>query len=322
MNFKSFPYKYFNTFVEKFLINHQSIFSDKEIEQGPKTLLKEYAKLYWELSKADMNQVKFEELLEKLDFTLKDTTNKEILNHAIWLWGYPNNRRTVPIEIDGVNYKKEFFVSSGVASAGAGYVQYKTRGVLYCLYLINSYWITDKSNVLNKEDILKGIETIILNDIKDKGENETEGKKWTYKIEENEEKEYATPKLVCNLLLHLVDHGYEPIATDRDKELIRENFKFLLDDITNNDENHDVNNDLNIIRNKLKDYGLLEENETFHNNKKHLELIWRSFSNSDLSLADMLRIKKALILYGPPGTGKTYTARKIAKQLYIPQIRN
>lgn len=71
MNFKSFPYKYFNTFVEKFLINHQSIFSDKEIEQGPKTLLKEYAKLYWELSKADMNQVKFEELLEKLDFKHK-----------------------------------------------------------------------------------------------------------------------------------------------------------------------------------------------------------------------------------------------------------
>lgn len=108
MEFKSlsFPYKYFDTFVEKFLINHQSIFSDKEIEQSPEILLKEYAKLYWELSNADKNQVKFDELLEKLVSTLKDTTNKEILNHAIWLWGYPNNRKSVPIEIDGVNYKK------------------------------------------------------------------------------------------------------------------------------------------------------------------------------------------------------------------------
>lgn len=321
MEFKSFPYKYFNTFVEKFLINHQSIFSDKEIEQSPERLLKEYAKLYWELSNADKNQVKFDELLEKLGSTLKDTTNKEILNHAIWLWGYPNNRKSVPIEIDGVNYKKEFFVSSGVASAGAGYVQYKTRGVLYCLYLINSCWITDKSNVLSK-NISEEIKKIILNDIKDKGKNETEGseekydnegKKWTYKIEENEEKEYTTPKLVCNLLLHIVDHDYEPIATDRDKELIRANFKFLLNDITNNDVNHDLKD----IRDKLKDCKLLEDHETFYNNKKHLELIWRSFSNSDLPLADMLRIKKALILYGPPGTGKTYTARKIAKQLYI-----
>lgn len=323
MEFKSlsFPYKYFDTFVEKFLINHQSIFSDKEIEQSPEILLKEYAKLYWELSNADKNQVKFDELLEKLGSTLKDTTNKEILNHAIWLWGYPNNRKSVPIEIDGVNYKKEFFVSSGVASAGAGYVQYKTRGVLYCLYLINSCWITDKSNVLSK-NISEEIKKIILNDIKDKGKNETEGseekydnegKKWTYKIEENEDKEYTTPKLVCNLLLHIVDHDYEPIATDRDKELIRENFEFLLENgITN-----DVNHDLKEIRNKLKKYRLLYDNETFYNNKNHLDLIWRSFSNSDLPLTDMLRIKKAVILYGPPGTGKTYTAREIAKQLYI-----
>lgn len=321
MKINGFPYKYFDTFVEKFLINHQSIFSDKEIEQGPKTLLKEYAKLYWELSKADKNQVKFDELLEKLGSILKDTTNKEILNHAIWLWGYPNNRKSVPIEIDGVKYHNNFFMSSGVASAGAGYVQYKTRGVLYCLYLIDSCWITDKSNVLN-ENLLERIKRIILNDIKDKGKNETEGnegkydnegKKWTYEIEGNEGKEYTTPKLVCNLLLHIVYHDYEPIATDRDKELIRENFEFLLENgITN-----DVNHDLKEIRKKLKIYRLLDDNETFYNNKKHLELIWRSFSNSDLSLADMLRIKKALILYGPPGTGKTYTTRKIAKQLYI-----
>lgn len=212
-------------------------------------------------------------------------------------------------------------MSSGVASAGAGYVQYKTRGVLYCLYLINSCWITDKSNVLSK-NISKEIKKIILNDIKDKGKNETEGseekydnegKKWTYEIEGNEGKEYTTPKLVCNLLLHIVDHDYEPIATDRDKELIRENFEFLLENgITN-----DVNHDLKEIRNKLKIYSLLDDNETFYNNKNHLDLIWRSFSNSDLPLTDLLRIKKAVILYGPPGTGKTYTARKIAKQLYI-----
>ena len=78
-----------------------------------------------------------------------------------------------------------------------------------------------------------------------------------------------------------------------------------------------MNDNLERIREKLQSYGLLDDNETFYNNKNHLELIWRSFSNKDLPLTDMLRIKKAVILYGPPGTGKTYTAREIAKQLYI-----
>lgn len=313
MEFKDFPYEYFDRFVETFLIKHKSFLSDKEIEHSPEKLLREYAKQYWKLSNEDKNQVIFENLLVKLDSTLKDTTNMEILNHAIWLWGYPSDIGTKPIKIDDVNYENEekLFVSSGVASAGPGYVQYKTRGILYCLYLINSCWITDKSNVL-KKDILEGIKTIILNDIKDKVKNETEGKKCTYKIEENEEKKYTTPILVCNLLLHLVDHDYEPIATDRDKKSIRENFEFLLNGITD-----DVNQDLKEIRKKLNYYNLLNDNETFYNNKEHLELIWRRFSNNDLLLVDMLRIKKALILYGPPGTGKTYTARRIAKQLYI-----
>ena len=174
MEIKGFPYEDFEKFVDKFLKGHHSSFSEKEIKSTPETLLKKYAEKYWELSNADKKQVKFEEeLLKELEPTLNES-DKEILNHAIWLWGYPNNRRTVPIEIDGVNYKKEFFVSSGVASAGAGYVQYKTRGVLYCLYLIDSCWITDRSNVLN-ENLLKRIKKIILNDIKDKGKNETEG---------------------------------------------------------------------------------------------------------------------------------------------------
>lgn len=295
MEIKGFPYKDFDKFVDKFLKGHHSSFSEKEIKSTPETLLKKYAEKYWVLSNADKKQVKFEEeLLKELEPTLNES-DKEILNHAIWLWGYPNNRKPTPINIEGVTpYKNDdLFKRTGVASAGAGYVQYKTRGVLYCLYLIYSCWKTDNPKTKIEEKIKDDIN------------------KDTYEIEGNE---YTIPKLVCNLLLHIVNNNkYEPIATDRDKELIRSNFWFLLDQ----DNTNDVNDDIRKIRNILKTNGLLSNDETFYNNKKHLELIWRSFSNSDLPLADMLRIKKALILYGPPGTGKTYTARKIAKQLYI-----
>lgn len=295
MEIKGFPYKDFDKFVDKFLKGHHSSFSEKEIKSTPETLLKKYAEKYWVLSNADKKQVKFEEeLLKELEPTLNES-DKEILNHAIWLWGYPNNRKPTPINIEGVTpYKNDdLFKRTGVASAGAGYVQYKTRGVLYCLYLIYSCWKTD--NLKTK------IEEKIKDDIN----------KDTYEIEGNK---YTIPKLVCNLLLHIVNNNkYEPIATDRDKELIRSNFWFLLDQ----DNTNDVNDDIRKIRNILETNGLLSNDETFYNNKKHLELIWRSFSNNDLPLTDMLRIKKAVILYGPPGTGKTYTAREIAKQLYI-----
>lgn len=295
MEIKGFPYKDFDKFVDKFLKGHHSSFSEKEIKSTPETLLKKYAEKYWVLSNADKKQVKFEEeLLKELEPTLNES-DKEILNHAIWLWGYPNNIKPTPINIEGVTpYKNDdLFKRTGVASAGAGYVQYKTRGVLYCLYLIYSCWKTD--NLKTK------IEEKIKDDIN----------KDTYEIEGNK---YTIPKLVCNLLLHIVNNNkYEPIATDRDKELIRSNFWFLLDQ----DNTNDVNDDIRKIRNILETNGLLSNDETFYNNKKHLELIWRSFSNNDLPLTDMLRIKKAVILYGPPGTGKTYTAREIAKQLYI-----
>ena len=295
MESKGFPYEDFNIFVNKFLIEHYSSFSENPIESTPETLLKKYAEKYWELSNEDQKQVKFEdELLKELEHTLNES-DKEILNHAIWLWGYPNNRKTTPINIEGVTpYKNgDLFKRTGVASAGTGYVQYKTRGVLYCLYLIYSCWETDDPKTKLEEKIKDDIN------------------KDTYEIEGNK---YTIPKLVCNLLLHIVNNNkYEPIATDRDKELIRSNFWFLLDQ----DNTNDVNDDIGKIRSILETNHLLSNDETFYNNKNHLELIWRSFSNSDLPLTDMLRIKKAVILYGPPGTGKTYTARKIAKQLYI-----
>ena len=99
MKFKDFPYEHFDRFVEEFLKKHQSFLSDKEIELSPEKLLKEYAKIYWNLSENDKDQVKFDELSSSIESTLKDTSNKEILNHAIWLWGYPNSKKAVPIEI-------------------------------------------------------------------------------------------------------------------------------------------------------------------------------------------------------------------------------
>jgi 5-methylcytosine-specific restriction protein B len=48
-----------------------------------------------------------------------------------------------------------------------------------------------------------------------------------------------------------------------------------------------------------------------------LPLIWKSESLTDLSLAQKLEYKRAMILYGPPGTGKTYTAMRLAKEVIL-----
>ena len=108
MNIKGFLYEDFDNFVDKFLKEHHSSFSENPIESTPETLLKKYAEKYWELSNADKEQVKFEdELLKELEHTLNES-DKEILNHAIWLWGYPNDRKATPINIEGVTpYKND-----------------------------------------------------------------------------------------------------------------------------------------------------------------------------------------------------------------------
>lgn len=311
MKANEFPYKYFDDFIKSFILEHSSIFSSSPsspISTNPEKLLKSYEKQYWDLSEKDSKQVKFEEMLRSLQEVLKDFGNVEFLNHAIWLWAYPNNKKSEPIPFGGNNKGKkkenELFSSKGVAGAGSGYVQYKTRGVLYCLYLITKVWTDCKCyNCTNSTSIKHSLKTFLLED--------------EYNISNAQPNTYKTPESVRNLLLHLISpDDFEPIAAQKDKKQIVKAFEFVIDEkVPKNMNLPNVDGSLKLIRKALQDQGLLKPNETFYSGIVHD--MWRGYSSTGLSLSQMLKIKKAVVLYGPPGTGKTYTARNLAKQLVI-----
>lgn len=304
MKIQGFPYKYFDEFINTFILKKTSMFSSSSISTNPKDLLNIYEEKYWSLSEEDSKQVKFEVMLDSLKDVLKTKGNVELLNHAIWLWAYPNNKRSLPISYENnIDEKyKEKFTNKGVAGAGSGYVQYKTRGVLFCLYLIDQVW---ENNECNSEDETKKVIKSIL--------KENSCYKEKYEIGNHS---FGIPILVRNLLLHIVENIFEPIAKQADKESIANTFGFLIDTQT-----EDVDSKIQGIRKKLVDENLIDENKTFYEGFIHD--MWRGNSSSGLSLVQMLKIKGGMILYGPPGTGKTYTARILAKQLMLePHLNN
>lgn len=306
MKSQDFSYDFFDEFINTFILKKTSMFSSSSISTNPKDLLNIYEEKYWSLSEEDSKQVKFEVMLDSLKDVLKTLGNVELLNHAIWLWAYPNNKRSLPVDINGVSMDsyREKFTNNGVAGAGSGYVQYKTRGVLFCLYLISEVW---ENKVCNSEDTIKNvIKSKLKDDSSYKGE---------YKIGNHS---FDIPVLVRNLILHIVDPtNFEPIAKQADKESIANTFGFLI-----NNQPQDVDAKILDIRGALSQEGLLDSEESsFYRGIIHD--MWRGNSSCSLSLAQMLKIKGGIILFGPPGTGKTYTARILAKQLILePHVKN
>lgn len=306
MKISDFPYEYFDEFINTFILKKTSMFSLSSISTNPKDLLNIYEEKYWSLSEEDSKQVKFEVMLDSLKDVLKTKGNVELLNHAIWLWAYPNNKRSLPISYENrINEKyKEKFTKEGVAGAGSGYVQYKTRGVLFCLYLISEVW---ENKVCDSEYTTKNV---IKSKLKD-----CSCYKGKYKIGNHS---FDIPVLVRNLILHIVDPtNFEPIAKQADKESIANTFDFLIKNQT-----QDVDTKLLAIRRALCQEKILDCSESsFYRGIIHD--MWRGNSSSGLSLAQMLKIKGGIVLFGPPGTGKTYTARILAKQLMLdPHVKN
>lgn len=233
---------------------------------------------------------KFDDVIK--DIKERDKVDREkmidIINHAVWLWALPNNRKTHWISTPNEGkYNEDILNIKGVAGGGSGYVQTKTNGVRFILYLFTK--IINGS--LNARQVI--VEACKQN---------------KYPIQDQT---YVVPDGVKNLLLHLCDpENYEPIAASADKDKIVKAFEGIVEL-----NGGSVDDNIKIIRAQLEKQGALSIGASFYSNS--LPLMWKGESTTDLSLLQKLEYKKAMILYGPPGTGKTYTAMELAKEMIV-----
>lgn len=244
---------------------------------------------------------KFDDVIK--DIKERDKVDREkmidIINHAVWLWALPNNRKThlISTPTEG-KYNEDILNIKGVAGGGSGYVQKKTNGVRFILYLFT------KINAIEKNDSFERAKQ----DIKDACQG---GKYPTL------DQTYDVPDGVKNLLLHLCDsENYEPIAsTDDKKKIVKAFWNYIENDKPKTEK--DAIEDLDSTIMKIKGLFCTQGESDFSFYKNSLPLIWKGESVKDLSLVQKLEYKKAMILYGPPGTGKTYSAMELAKEIIV-----
>ena len=290
----------FNTFLDCLKSNQSYVLNEAQGNFWEQNCLETTYQEYCAKSKDEKNKdKKFNDVIK--DILERDNVERDkmidIINHAVWLWALPNDRKAPWIPLSSENkpkkgkdvesrMKDDLLKIAGVAGGGSGYVQYKTNGVRFILYLFT---------IINR-----------VQDAKDKIEEACQQKKYPI-----QDQTYVVPDGVKNLLLHLCKPNcYEPIAASADKDKIVKAFEGIVE---LNGES--VDKKIQIIRDNLVRQGALSKGASFYSNS--LPLMWKGESTTDLSLLQKLEYKKAMILYGPPGTGKTYTAMELAKEMIV-----
>lgn len=299
MQIKNFPYHLFDDFLtafeqqKSFVLNNQisGLFTKQNVEQT-----------YEQFANNSQNN-NGQECIDKdkpFDEVIKSIkgddvqTMYHIINHAIWLWTFPHNTNSPWLVYQSMTdktkktdcpYKADLMTYKGVAGGGRGYRTGKTNGIRFILYLFK----------LLTEDKTKDAKNLIIGECLETTRYDSE--------------QYERPDGVKNLLLHLCDSGqYEPIAFSADKQKLVDTFK------KDDKSNQTIDKKIQEIRKKLQQKKIITEEDTFYS--KSLPLLWKGEeSSTDLSLAQKLEYKRAMILYGPPGTGKTYTAKQLAKEI-------
>lgn len=247
------------------------------------------------------NDKKFDDVIKDI----KERDNKvdrekiiDIINHAVWLWALPNNRKTHWISTSTEKkYKEDILNIKGVAGGGSGYVQKKTNGVRFILYLFTKISEGDKNEISKIKEVI---------------EEACKQKQYP-----TQDPTYDIPDGVKNLLLYLCySDKYEPIASTDDKKKIVKAFWNYIENGKPKTEK-DAIEDLDSTIMKIKGLFCTQGESDFSFYKNSLPLIWKGESVKDLSLVQKLEYKKAMILYGPPGTGKTYSAMELAKEIIV-----
>lgn len=227
----------------------------------------------------------------------------DILNHAIWLWALPNDRKTNwALTVRNKNpYNNDLLNIKGVAGGGSGYVQKKTNGVRFILYIFTQ--------------MLKANDSESIKEIIENACNPTEDATDGYG--------YDMPDGVKNLLLHLCNPSkYQSIAATGDKKkIVRSFWKRIEINKPKNKRDALQNLDDTLKRIKENVFKSNDPNFSFYKSPFPL-LLWKREKETDLSLAQQLEYKKAMILYGPPGTSKTYTAIELAKEIILRHVIN
>lgn len=323
---------HFNKFLQTFVVGKKSYIRDNDNEVIEHKNVESTYNNYCGISIKDGKDRKFSEIENEI---MGDNNYKgidiEILNHAIFLWGLPNNRKpgwVIKKETKEKNNKgqknnpyRDMPICS-VGGGGSGYVQTKVKGIRFILYIFTQ--IFKEEGIDNIKNLIK---TICL------GSN-TKDNDFPY----GKDKE-PLPDGVKNLLLHLCDKdNYEPIASTSDKKKIVKTFIEGEVDDNNIDariiaikkeilglasllEKPKFTNKIEILKSLLPDDEKKTGKFSFYNDK--INWLWRGESDGDnLSRVKLLEYKKAMVLYGPPGTGKTYTAMELAKQILVRNIKD
>ncbi len=258
---------------------------------------------------------------DKIKLQFEGATYESLLvfAHANWFWCMsPHDlklefKRSVPRKILGENIKTpikdDVFPEEGFGSAGPFLRYNKYYEIAFIILIFKQLKLkVHEGTILNLQQINKWIEKICLCCRYDEIDQE-------YSIIESFKKLTSERRLAMyNVLLHLCNpEKYEPIISERHKELILNTFVGLLEDASDTILQSNRDEKISYIRKKISEN---KGRQDFSFYDDDLSKIWNfKLGESDYNEFQALQYKKAIILYGPPGTSKTYSANSLARTL-------
>lgn len=230
----------------------------------------------------------------KLEEQFKDREiDKICFSHINWLWAFAasemtgKTKNTFPFDsLNTFSISKDFALDDNIGIGSANPRLQKYAEIVFLMEAIKSVW--------DEDDMEKAKHNLLVYCIKDK--------------------ENGLP--MKNALLHLCKPDeYENIFSNSVKESIVNSLGWL-------DETNKYDRELHLksIRECLITDYKLPDNFSFYDDG--IRELWQIDDTKvdNLTDAQLLEYKKAMVLFGPPGTGKTFTALKLARIIVLRSI--
>jgi len=307
-------YDNFDTFLNKFIINKNSILTD---HTG--ILTDENINKCIELFVDNANEGKGNfEYKVKEQFKDASESVKLVFAHANWLWAMAadditkeGKKRAVKICLDDNFILNEKYFNYGFGSAGTYHKQNKYWEIAFNLRLFKAI---QKNQPKDIEECKRLIERICLYEqYIDKSYDDADYKDIRELLDKDDDKLCA----MFNILLHLSNPDkYETIIANTHKEQLVASFESLLGE---DDKEKNTDEKISIIRAAIEASDESKKDFSFY--EREFLKIWNPvMSDKTYSEYQALKYKKSIILYGPPGTSKTYSANEIAKSFILQEF--